>query len=125
MSKIPVKNLLNSLFTYGRIQTTSTNAKSVRSLAEKLITQAKLQSVNAHRKLHQNLNLAASQKLFSEAKDCYRSRTSGFTRIIKIGDRFSDTAPMVYLELIKDEIKLAPVVPEEKIAKTKKTQKTK
>lgn len=105
MSKLPHKAVLNSLFAHGKIQTTQARAKSAQSLAEKLISRAKTQTVSARRELAKFLVKGNADKLFSDAKNVYSQRSSGFTRITKIGDRFSDTAKMVWFELIKEEKK--------------------
>ncbi|MEK7565454.1 MAG: 50S ribosomal protein L17 [Patescibacteria group bacterium] len=102
MSKLPYKAILNSLFKHGKIQTTKARAKSVQSLAEKLISKAKTQTVFARRELEKFLVKENAEKLFSDAENVYAKRSSGFTRIIQLNDRFSDTAKIVRLELIKE-----------------------
>lgn len=105
MSKLPYKAILNSLFAYGKIKTTKARAKSSQGLAEKLISQAKTQTVSARRQLDKFLSHQNAANLFKDAKTVFSSRTSGFTRIVGLGSRLSDAANMVYLELIKDEVK--------------------
>jgi len=97
--------MLRGLVTYflenGKIETTVTRAKEVRSLAEKMITLAK------ENNLH-NKRLALSfitkedvvKKLFSEIAPKYADRKGGYTRIYKIGPRRGDAAEMAIIELV-------------------------
>ncbi len=108
MSNLRYKAIVNSLFQYGKIKTTKAKAQSAQSLAEKLVTTAKQQTLAARRHLDKFLSEKTADKLFLEAKDLFSSRPSGFTRLTKIGARLSDTAQMVYLELIKDKTEEEP-----------------
>ena len=93
--------LVTSLFMHGRIETTEIKAKEARSVAEKMITLAKKGDLNSRR-------VAAGvitepevlQKLFDEIAGRYKERNGGYTRILKIGPRRGDAAPMVILELV-------------------------
>jgi large subunit ribosomal protein L17 len=101
------RDLVTDLFLYERIQTTEAKAKEVRSIAEKLITLAKRGDLHARRQVaafvrREALNgeQDAIQKLFSDIALRYTERPGGYTRIMKLGPRRGDSAPMVYLELV-------------------------
>lgn len=101
------RDLVTDLFLYERIQTTQAKAKEVRSIAEKLITLAKRGDLHARRQVaafvrRESLDGVqdAIQKLFSELAPRYAERPGGYTRILKLGPRRGDSAPMVYLELV-------------------------
>ena len=101
------RDLVTDLFLYERIQTTEAKAKEVRSIAEKLITLAKRGDLHARRQVaafvrreQANEGRDVIQKLFSEIAKRYAERPGGYTRILKLGPRRGDAAPMVYLELV-------------------------
>lgn len=101
------RDLVTDLFIYERIQTTEAKAKEVRSIAEKLITLAKRGDLHARRQVaafvrreQANGEQDAIQKLFTELATRYSERQGGYTRILKLGPRRGDSAPMVYLELV-------------------------
>ncbi|MBD2844695.1 50S ribosomal protein L17 [Paenibacillus sp. IB182496] len=101
------RDLVTDLFLYERIQTTEAKAKEARSIAEKLITLAKRGDLHARRQVAAFVRREtidgeqdAIQKLFSELASRYSERAGGYTRILKLGPRRGDAAPMVYLELV-------------------------
>ncbi|OFW79794.1 MAG: 50S ribosomal protein L17 [Alicyclobacillus sp. RIFOXYA1_FULL_53_8] len=101
------RDLVTDLFLYERIETTESKAKEVRSIAEKLITKAKKGDLHARRQVAAFVRREtvdgeqdAIQKLFSELATRYAERPGGYTRIMKLGPRRGDSAPMVYLELV-------------------------
>ncbi|WP_135556550.1 50S ribosomal protein L17 [Paenibacillus cymbidii] len=101
------RDLVTDLFIQERIQTTEAKAKEVRSIAEKLITLAKRGDLHARRQVASfvrrepvNDDQDAIQKLFAELAPRYSERAGGYTRILKLGPRRGDAAPMVYLELV-------------------------
>jgi len=102
------RDLVTDLFINERIQTTEAKAKEVRSIAEKLITLAKRGDLHARRQAAAFVRREqtadggqdAIQKLFSELATRYSERPGGYTRILKLGPRRGDAAPMVYLELV-------------------------
>lgn len=95
-----------SLIEHGRIKTTVAKAKAVRPLAEKLVTLAKANTLHARRRALALLQSAshrtekAVRKLFSEIGPRCAGRQGGYTRIVKLGPRPSDAAPMAYLEWV-------------------------
>ena len=96
-----LRGLVNALFTHGRITTTEIKAKEARSMAEHLITVAKRGDLHARRIVAAELNAPETvQKLFAEIAPKYAARNGGYTRIMKIGPRRGDAAPMAIIELV-------------------------
>ncbi|EKD58062.1 MAG: ribosomal protein L17 [uncultured bacterium] len=93
-------NLTSSLFVNGSINTTLAKAKFARSQVEKLVTEAKKNRLSSNRLLASKLTSQAFKSLFKQAKGLYENRTSGFTRITKMGPRRGDNAPMARIELL-------------------------
>jgi large subunit ribosomal protein L17 len=97
------RNLITSLFENERIQTTDAKAKAIRRLAEKLITLGKRQDLHARRQaLAYVRKRAVVSKLFSEISLRYAQRPGGYTRILKLGNRRGDNAPLSILELVQE-----------------------
>jgi large subunit ribosomal protein L17 len=99
-------NMAASLFEHGRIRTTEAKAKELRPIAEKLITLARNDpsDVAAQRNAVAFLRSKdAVHRLFHEVGPRFTERPGGYTRIIKIGPRPGDAAPMVYIELVDHE----------------------
>jgi len=95
------RSLVTALFEYGRIETTEIKAKEARSLAEKMITLAKKGDLHSRRQAAEVItDPAVLQKLFDEIAGRYTERNGGYTRIMKLGPRRGDAAPMVILELV-------------------------
>jgi large subunit ribosomal protein L17 len=94
-------NLACSLIEHGRIRTTEAKAKAVRPIAEQMITLGRRGDVHARR---QALAYLRSQdvvhKLFSDVGPRFSERPGGYSRIVKLGPRYGDAAPMAYLELV-------------------------
>lgn len=96
-----LRNLVTSLLRENRIQTTLTRAKEVRSIADKMITLAKRGDLAARRlALAYIYDEQVVRKLFNEIGPRYADRQGGYTRIIRVGYRRGDAAPMVILELV-------------------------
>ena len=92
-------NQVCSLIEHRRIRTTLAKAKAVRSVAEKMVTLGKRDSVHARRQALAFLRQkVAVSKLFAEVAPAAADRKGGYTRITKLGQRSSDSAPMAYLE---------------------------
>lgn len=95
------RNVVTALFANERIETTEVKAKEVRVLAEKMITLAKRGDLHARRQVAEVItDPAVVQKLFDTIAGRYSDRNGGYTRILKIGPRRGDAAPMVLLELV-------------------------
>ncbi|SKC35398.1 50S ribosomal protein L17 [Maledivibacter halophilus] len=96
-----LRNLVTSLLKNGRIQTTETRAKETRKIAEKMITLAKRGDLHARRQvLAYMLDETVVKNLFDEIAPKYAERNGGYTRILKLGPRRGDAAPMAILELL-------------------------
>ena len=99
--KAMLRNLVTSLFRDERINTTEARAKEVKSIAEKLVTDAKQGDLAARRRaLAYIYEEEVVRKLFNEIASNYADRQGGYTRIIKVGYRRGDAASMVILELV-------------------------
>ena len=100
------KGMLRAMVTFlyenGKIETTVTRAKEVRNMAEKYITIAKTNDLNARRKVMAFVTKEdVVTKLFNEIAPSYSDKNGGYTRITKIGPRRGDAAEMAIIELIK------------------------
>jgi len=96
------KNLINSLILQGQIKTTEAKAKAVKRLVEKLITKGKEQTLHARRLIAAFLqNKKAVNKIVDELAPLFKKRPGGYTRIVRLGERRGDGAPMVKLELVE------------------------
>ena len=95
-------NLARSLFSLGRIRTTEAKAKRLRPQAERLITFAKRGDVAARRQVLTVIrDKDTVHKLFAEIAPRFADRSGGYTRILKLGPRPGDAAPMVVIELVE------------------------
>ncbi len=95
-------NLSKQLIEHERIKTTQAKAKAVKPEVEQLITLAKRGDLHARRQALATLHndKFAVHKLFEEVAPRYAERAGGYTRIVKLGPRRSDSTEMVYLELV-------------------------
>ena len=94
-------NLVCSLVEHGRIRTTEAKAKEVRPVAEEMITLGRRGDVAAARQAVAFLrSKPVVRKLFADVAPRFADRPGGYTRIVKIGPRQGDAAPMAYLELV-------------------------
>ena len=104
------RNLIKQLFEHERIRTTRAKAQAVRGQAERLITLAKRGNIAGNENMVHARRLAAARisdadivkKLFDDIAPRFEDRPGGYTRIIKLGPRRSDSAEMVLLELVED-----------------------
>src|SRR5438132_1317801 len=95
--KALLSNQVCSLIEHNRIKTTLAKAKAIRPLAEKMLTLGKKGTLHARRTALAVLHQAgAVKKLFDEVAPRSASRNGGYTRIIKLGYRHSDAAPMAF-----------------------------
>jgi len=100
--KVLYRNLVTDLLRYEKIVTTEAKAKEVRGLAEKMITLGKKGGLSAYRQtLSFVVDKTVAEKTFSELASRYAERPGGYTRIVKLGPRLGDSAPMVQLALVK------------------------
>ncbi len=97
-----LKIMAGNLILKERIKTTKAKAKEIAPVIEKLITKAKKQNLSSRRILASLICKKAADKAFKELGPRYSGRKGGYTRIIKLGSRFSDASQMVILELVKE-----------------------
>lgn len=107
--KAMLRDLTTDLIINERIQTTETRAKELRSAVEKMITLGKRGDLHARRQAASYVRneeadaengTNALQKLFSDIAPRYQERQGGYTRLVKVGPRRGDGAPMVIIELV-------------------------
>ena len=104
--RIMLSNLANSLFENGSVTTTEARVKRVQPLAEKLITKARRGDLHARRTVLARLrNKAVVAKLFEEiAPAIDEAREGGYTRIVKLGNRRGDNAPLAEISLVLEAV---------------------
>jgi large subunit ribosomal protein L17 len=96
------RNQVTALLDHEKITTTEAKAREVRSLAEKMITLGKDGSLASRREaLAFITDKKVVDKLFAEIAPSYADRSGGYTRLLKLGSRPGDSAPMVQIELVK------------------------
>ena len=99
--RLMLANLAAALFTHKAITTTETKAKRLRPLAERLVTFAKRGDLHARRRV---LSVIGDKEvvhvLFTEIGPRYANRNGGYTRILKLGPRHGDNAPMARIEFV-------------------------
>jgi len=115
--KALLMNMANSLFQHESIKTTDTKAMTLKRVADRLITLAKKKDLHSMRLVFAFLrDKVIVKKLFSDIGDRYVSINGGYTRVLKIGRRKGDAAPMAIIELTQKR------EPEEKAKKEPKEQ---
>ncbi|MEL0135530.1 MAG: 50S ribosomal protein L17 [Aquiluna sp.] len=115
--RLMLNNMATSLFKHGKITTTETRAKRLRPIAERLVTFAKRGDLASRRRVMQQiLDKGVVHQLFAEIAPQVQDRQGGYTRIVKLGYRKGDNAPMAMIELVLD-----PVTPKPKTNKVKLT----
>jgi len=113
-----LKSLVRALLTYQTIKTTDTRAKDVRSIAEKIITTAKVDTLHARRQVRRFIqDETLIHHIFTQIAPEFVGVSGGYTRIVRIGTRRGDAAPIVQLSLVTEKAFGLPVVPE-KIGKS-------
>ena len=109
-----LRNMMNSLLRHEAIKTTLPKAKELRRVIEPMITLGKEPTVANKRLAFARLrDREMVTKLFDEIGPRFANRNGGYTRILKMGYRVGDNAPMAYMELV-DKAALAAEVVEEK-----------
>ena len=97
-----LRNMMNSLLTHEVIKTTVPKAKELRRVVEPMITLAKVATVANRRLAFDRLrDRDVVVKLFNELGPRFKARPGGYTRILKMGFRVGDNAPMAYMELVE------------------------
>ncbi|NLB80179.1 MAG: 50S ribosomal protein L17 [Clostridiaceae bacterium] len=96
-----LRGMTTSLIEHGKIETTQTRAKELRSTVEKMITLGKTNTLHSRRLAMSFITKEdVVKKLFDEISPKYADRNGGYTRIIKIGPRRGDAAEMAIIELV-------------------------
>ena len=96
-----LNNMAASLFTHGRVITTEAKAKELRPFAEKLITLARRGDLHARRLVERRIkDRETLSRLFAEIGPRFAARPGGYTRILKLGPRHGDNAPMARIEFV-------------------------
>lgn len=118
-------SLVRDLILHGKIVTSKAKAKAVQPLMEKLVTRAKKGSDADRRLVLQTItDSAVVDMLFLDAKDRFQKRSSGFTRMIKIGNIRSDGSEEVMLSFVDEAIKREPATYEHTAKIEKKENKS-
>jgi len=103
--KALLMNLSNALIKHEQITTTLTKAKELRPFVEKIVTLGKKGNLESRRKVIAILqDEKMTKKIFDAFADRYKDRKGGYTRIVKIGNRYGDNAPTAVIEFVdRDE----------------------
>lgn len=127
--KAMLRNMVTSLFEHGQIITTEARAKELRGVADRLVTLGKRDTPHARRQAARTLRTSwlditpqggvrpsILDKLFTEIAPGFKERNGGYTRIVRLGHRKGDNAPMVVIELMppgapEGKLGRAPVAP--------------
>ncbi|HYM64859.1 MAG TPA: 50S ribosomal protein L17 [Candidatus Sulfotelmatobacter sp.] len=118
------KSLMSSLVMNEKIKTTEEKAKAIRPQIEKLITKAKKGENSAKLVLEKNLSKEAFDKMVKDLGPRFAKRQGGYTRIIKLGERFGDDASVVLMEWTESSSVIVPAQIK-KVAKPKKIKEEK
>lgn len=118
-----LRGLLDSLILYEKIETTEVKAKELAPYFEKQVSYAKKQNLASYRKILSNtINPVAAAKLNYDLVKGFQSRSGGYTRIVKTGNRLGDGAAMAIIELVLDNQYLKQ---QDEVKNIKPTTKTK
>ena len=102
--KAMLRNMATSIIKHEKIRTTDSKAKELKKVADKLVTLGKRGDLHARRQaLSFVRDRAIVGKLFDELSERYRERAGGYTRIVKIGFRIGDNAPMSVVEFVREK----------------------
>lgn len=100
------RNLVTSFLNHEKITTTDAKAKEIRSVAEKMITLGKRGDLHSLRQAASYIReKSIVTKLFTTIAPRYKDRPGGYTRIVKLGIRQGDAAPVSLIELVEEELK--------------------
>ena len=114
------RNMVTSFLNHERITTTDAKAKELRSIAEKMITLGKRGDLHSMRQAAAFIrDKKVVTKLFTTIAPRYSERAGGYTRIIKLGIRPGDNAPVSVIELVEEEMQAKKVAPKKKPAAPK------
>ncbi len=103
------RNMVTSFLSHEKITTTDAKAKELRSIAEKMITFGKKGDLHAMRQAASFIrDKKVVTKLFTTIAPRYKERNGGYTRIVKLGIRPGDTAPLSMIELVEEQVEQKP-----------------
>lgn len=121
-----MRNLARSLFEHERVKTTEAKAKALKPYAERLITKAKHGSIHHRRQVLSVIDdRGVVHKLFDEIGPRFAARNGGYTRVLKLGTRNGDGAPMAIVELVeKGERRTTEAAPTEEAARRRRLRRT-
>ena len=118
------RNMVTSLLEHERIQTTDAKAKEVRRIADRMITLGKRGDLHARRRaLRVIRSRDVAAKVFDELAERYRERPGGYTRVLKLGRRVGDAAPVSIVELVAEELAPQPAAKKKSATKKAATKK--
>jgi large subunit ribosomal protein L17 len=101
--KALMRNMVTSLLDHERIETTDAKAKALRGVADRMITLGKRGDLHARRQAMSVIrSKEVTAKLFDELAERFRNRPGGYTRVIKVGNRVGDAAPISIIELVEE-----------------------
>ncbi len=101
--KAMLRNMATSIIKYGKIRTTDSKAKELKRVADKLVTLGKRGDLHARRQAASFVrDREMVGKLFGELSVRYQNRAGGYTRVIKVGNRIGDRAPMSIVEFVQE-----------------------
>ncbi|MDQ3956560.1 MAG: 50S ribosomal protein L17 [Actinomycetota bacterium] len=120
-----MRNLARSLFEHERVKTTEAKAKALKPYAERLITKAKHGSVHHRRQVLSAIDdRGVVHKLFEEIGPRFAARNGGYTRVLKLGTRNGDGAPMAIVELVeKGERRTTETAPTEEASRRRRLRR--
>jgi large subunit ribosomal protein L17 len=96
------RNLITDLIRYERIRTTESKAKEIQAQVDRVITLGKRGDLHARRQAMQTIyDGTLVEKLFTTLSERYSERAGGYTRVVKLGPRIGDSAPMAVIELVQ------------------------
>ncbi len=99
--KAMLRTMAAQVFEHDQIKTTEAKAKEVRGTIDKIVTLAKRGDIHARRQVLAYINdRELVHKIFTEVVERFKDRNGGYTRIIKLGPRLGDAAPVVIIELV-------------------------
>ena len=124
--KAMFQNMANALIKHEQIITTLPKAKDLRRVVERLITLGKKNSLHARRLAYSRLrDEAMTKKLFDTLGARYKDRQGGYTRVLKAGFRYGDSAPMAVIELVDRNIEAKKIDKPKKVENKEKKKEEK
>ncbi len=114
------RGLMRDLIIHGRIQTTEAKAKSIKGEVEKMITKAKKQGEDSRVHLQRYFTQDIIDRMINDIAPVFKDRPGGYTRIMRVGNRVKDNAPMVMMEWVEVVVSSELAEPVKKRKETRK-----